>query len=89
MSRKRVGILISGRGSNMSALIEAARAPDYPVEIVGVLSNRAAAPCESDLPNSAWSWSSPPATACANPLALRGATDEADAADVLTAHVPV
>ena len=44
MSRKRVGILISGRGSNMSALIEAARAPDYPAEIVGVLSNRAAAP---------------------------------------------
>ncbi|MHA6692318.1 phosphoribosylglycinamide formyltransferase [Devosia sp. A449] len=42
--RKRVGILISGRGSNMSALIEAARAPDYPAEIVGVLSNRAAAP---------------------------------------------
>ena len=28
----------------MSALIEAARAPDYPAEIVGVLSNRAAAP---------------------------------------------
>lgn len=44
MSRKRVGILISGRGSNMSALVEAARAPDYPAEIVGVLSNRAAAP---------------------------------------------
>ncbi|MGB3335771.1 MAG: phosphoribosylglycinamide formyltransferase [Devosia sp.] len=44
MSRKRVGILISGRGSNMSALIEAAKAPDYPAEIVGVLSNRAAAP---------------------------------------------
>lgn len=44
MSRKRVAILISGRGSNMSALIEAARAPDYPAEIVGVLSNRAAAP---------------------------------------------
>jgi len=42
--RKRVGILISGRGSNMSALIEAARAPDYPAEIVGVLSNKAAAP---------------------------------------------
>lgn len=41
---KRVGILISGRGSNMSALIEATRAPDYPAEIVGVLSNRAAAP---------------------------------------------
>lgn len=44
MSRKRVAILISGRGSNMSALIEAARAPDYPAEIVGVLSNRTAAP---------------------------------------------
>ncbi|MEO9296435.1 phosphoribosylglycinamide formyltransferase [Devosia sp. RY10] len=44
MSRRRVAILISGRGSNMSALIEAAKAPDYPAEIVGVLSNRAAAP---------------------------------------------
>lgn len=44
MSRKRVGILISGRGSNMSALIDAAKALDYPAEIVGVLSNRAAAP---------------------------------------------
>ena len=44
MTRKRVGILISGRGSNMTALVEAAQAPDYPAEIVGVLSNRAAAP---------------------------------------------
>ncbi|WP_375450886.1 phosphoribosylglycinamide formyltransferase [uncultured Devosia sp.] len=44
MNRKRVAILISGRGSNMQALIEAAKAPDYPAEIVGVLSNRAAAP---------------------------------------------
>ncbi|AVF05337.1 MAG: phosphoribosylglycinamide formyltransferase [Devosia indica] len=43
MTRKRVAILISGRGSNMAALIEAAKAPDYPAEIVGVLSNRAAA----------------------------------------------
>ncbi len=43
MTRKKVGILISGRGSNMSALIEAAKAPHYPAEIVGVLSNRAAA----------------------------------------------
>ncbi len=39
MTRKRVAILISGRGSNMSALIEAATAPDYPAEIVGVFSN--------------------------------------------------
>lgn len=40
MSRKRVGILISGRGSNMAALIEAAQAKDYPAEIVLVASNR-------------------------------------------------
>lgn len=44
MTRKKVAILISGRGSNMSTLIEAARAPDYPAEIVGVLSNKASAP---------------------------------------------
>lgn len=43
-TKKRVAILISGRGSNMAALIEAAKAPDYPAEIVGVLSNKAAAP---------------------------------------------
>jgi phosphoribosylglycinamide formyltransferase-1 len=40
MIKKRVAILISGRGSNMAALIEAAKAPDYPAEIVLVLSNR-------------------------------------------------
>ena len=38
--RKRVAILISGRGSNMSALIRAAARPDYPAEIVLVLSSR-------------------------------------------------
>jgi phosphoribosylglycinamide formyltransferase-1 len=38
--KKRVAILISGRGSNMVSLIEAARAPDYPAEIVLVISNR-------------------------------------------------
>ena len=40
MTRKRVAILISGRGSNMAALIEAAKDPDYPAEIALVLSNR-------------------------------------------------
>jgi phosphoribosylglycinamide formyltransferase 1 len=38
--KTRVAILISGRGSNMTALIEAARAEDYPAEIVLVVSNR-------------------------------------------------
>lgn len=37
--RKRVAVLISGRGSNMASLIEAAKAPDYPAEIVLVMSN--------------------------------------------------
>jgi phosphoribosylglycinamide formyltransferase 1 len=39
--KKRVGVLISGRGSNMRALVEAARDPAYPAEIVCVLSNKA------------------------------------------------
>lgn len=38
--KKRVGILISGRGSNMMSLVEAACAPSYPAEIVCVISNR-------------------------------------------------
>jgi len=39
--KRRTAILISGRGSNMAALIEAAKAPDFPAEIVAVISNRA------------------------------------------------
>jgi phosphoribosylglycinamide formyltransferase 1 len=39
--KRRVAILISGRGSNMAALIEAAKAADFPAEIVAVISNRA------------------------------------------------
>ena len=35
----RVAVLISGRGSNLQALIDACAAPDYPAEIVLVLSN--------------------------------------------------
>jgi phosphoribosylglycinamide formyltransferase-1 len=42
-ARKRVGILISGGGSNMAALIKAAEAPDYPAEIVLVVSNKSSA----------------------------------------------
>jgi phosphoribosylglycinamide formyltransferase-1 len=38
--KKRVAVLISGRGSNMVALIEAAKVEDYPAEIVLVVSNR-------------------------------------------------
>jgi phosphoribosylglycinamide formyltransferase 1 len=42
--KRRVAILISGRGSNMAALIDAAEAADFPAEIVAVISNRADAP---------------------------------------------
>src|SRR5450830_2133722 len=40
MSRKRVAVLISGRGSNMAALIKAAKDKNYPAEIALVVSNR-------------------------------------------------
>ncbi len=43
-AHRRVGILISGRGSNMKALIEAASQPGYPARIVTVISNRPDAP---------------------------------------------
>lgn len=40
MNRKRAAVLISGRGSNMAALVEAAKDKTYPAEIVAVVSNR-------------------------------------------------
>jgi phosphoribosylglycinamide formyltransferase 1 len=43
VAKKRVAVLISGRGSNMAALIEAAKTQDYPAEIVLVVSNRSEA----------------------------------------------
>lgn len=39
-AKKRVAILISGRGSNMRSLVEASRAPDCPYEVVVVISSR-------------------------------------------------
>ena len=39
--KRRVAILISGRGSNMSALIAATRQQDFPAKIVVVIANRA------------------------------------------------
>jgi len=43
MTRLKVGVLISGRGSNLQALIDAAADPAYPAEIVIVLSDRSGA----------------------------------------------
>jgi phosphoribosylglycinamide formyltransferase-1 len=43
MARKRVAVLISGRGSNMRALIKAARTKNYPASIALVISNEPAA----------------------------------------------
>jgi len=53
--RVRTAVLISGRGSNLRALAEASHAPDYPAEIVLVISNRADAAglqiaCEYGIP---------------------------------------
>jgi phosphoribosylglycinamide formyltransferase-1 len=44
MAKLKVGVLISGRGSNLAALIDAAMADDYPAEIVCLVSNVADAP---------------------------------------------
>jgi len=44
VSRLRVGVLASGRGTNLQALLDAAARPDYPAEVVVVVSDREAAP---------------------------------------------
>ncbi len=44
MTKRPIGILISGRGSNMGALIAACAAPDYPARIAIVISNNPDAP---------------------------------------------
>jgi phosphoribosylglycinamide formyltransferase-1 len=40
MAKRRLAILISGRGSNMMALVAAARAPNYPATVAAIISNR-------------------------------------------------
>lgn len=40
MIKKKIGVLLSGGGSNLQALIDASNKPDYPAEIVCVISNR-------------------------------------------------
>ena len=40
-NKKRVGVIISGNGSNLQALIDAASIPEYPAEIALVISNKA------------------------------------------------
>lgn len=44
MVKKRVGVLVSGRGSNLQALLDACADPAFPAEIVLVISNVAGAP---------------------------------------------
>jgi phosphoribosylglycinamide formyltransferase-1 len=44
MAKLKVGVLISGRGSNMASLVRAAWEDDYPAEIACVISNVADAP---------------------------------------------
>ena len=39
-ARLRVGVLVSGRGSNLQALLDASAKPDYPAEVVVVISDR-------------------------------------------------
>ena len=41
MAKLKLGVLISGRGSNLQALIDACMATDYPAEIALVISNKA------------------------------------------------
>ncbi|MEE8213175.1 MAG: formyltransferase family protein, partial [Alphaproteobacteria bacterium] len=44
MARLKAGVLISGSGTNLQALLDSAGVPDYPAEIVLVVSNSGDAP---------------------------------------------
>ncbi|MBV9750619.1 MAG: phosphoribosylglycinamide formyltransferase [Acetobacteraceae bacterium] len=80
--RRRVAVLISGRGSNMEALVRAAAAPGYPAEIALVLSNR------PDAPGLARAAAARIATACVDHASYRGdrAAHEAAVDGCLRAH---
>ncbi len=61
MSRLKLGVLISGRGSNLKALIDASAAPDYPAEVALVISNKVDASGlnharRADIPVVAFDW---------------------------------
>lgn len=43
MKKLKLAVLISGSGSNLQALMDACKAPDYPAEVVAVISNKASA----------------------------------------------
>ena len=81
--KRRVGILISGRGSNMMALVEAARAGDYPAEIALIVSSR------PDAAGLAWAQAQglPTVAFDHKAFATRDAFDEAINAALVKAHV--
>jgi len=70
-AKTRVGVLISGRGSNMMALAEAARAEDCPFEIVLVASDK------PDAPGIAWAHAQGIATFTQSPRGMPKADYEA------------
>ena len=64
-----VAILISGRGSNMQALVEAATQPDYPANVVAIISNR------PDAPGLTWAKEQGIPTACVDHKAFTSRAD--------------
>ena len=69
--KTRVGILLSGRGSNMMALVEAARADDCPYRIVLIASDK------PDAPGIAWARAQGLATFTQSPKGISKAEYEA------------
>ena len=83
MDTKRVAILISGRGSNMTALIEAAKSRHYPAEIALVVSNR---PDAAGLASRARAQASRPRSSTTRPSARTARPSSARCRRVLEAH---